>query len=62
VSIQISFEQWSTFLIATTGQEVLLYCDVLPATRRIICGLRILYLNLSDVHHAELQLLVTLPI
>jgi hypothetical protein len=31
-------------------------------TRRIICGLRILYLDLLDIHQAELQSLITFPI
>jgi hypothetical protein len=41
--------------------EIILW-RVRLVTRRIICGLQILYLNLSVIHQAELQLLATLPI
>jgi hypothetical protein len=40
--------------------QYIVTCYLLP--RRIIRGLRILYLNLLDIHQAELHLLITLPI
>jgi hypothetical protein len=38
------------------------YCDVLPGNASVICGFWIYYSDLSVIHQAELQLIITLSV